>query len=395
MRERLRFPSGFSTAILISVLHGHSPDSKSSRLSSLPEAGDFASLAPIPGEWSPPQPYDGSGTDATDAPGRLDRGPGTSKSEDWARGTKLLALSFATSGLFTLVTYFLPFLRNLPIFGTTAAATWLWTLNPSLAYVGQGIIMGPETTLHMLVGAVVGWAILSPLAHFRAWAPGPVDDWENGSKGWIVWISLAIMLTDALVSLGYLSLRSILPPAVAPQLMKWAAQGLPGLGAIGRRFLQPSRSGYRTFATTDDEAPASASAAAEASTSPALAPVSEQGPDQLEDAPEYQQISWQVLWIGFILSVLLCVVTTRVVFGKHIPLHATIIAVFMALVLSVMGVRALGETDLNPVSGISKLAQLFFAVVIPQTNPSSIVVNLVAGAVVCKFRILPKQAVRC
>jgi uncharacterized oligopeptide transporter (OPT) family protein len=54
----------------------------------------------------------------------------------------------------------------------------------------------------------------------------------------------------------------------------------------------------------------------------------------------------------------------------------------MALLLSIMGVRALGETDLNPVSGISKLAQLIFALVIPQTNKASVLINLVAGAVV-------------
>lgn len=53
----------------------------------------------------------------------------------------------------------------------------------------------------------------------------------------------------------------------------------------------------------------------------------------------------------------------------------------MALVLSIMGVRALGETDLNPVSGISKLAQLFFALIVPQSHPTSVLINLIAGAI--------------
>ena len=51
--------------------------------------------------------------------------------------------------------------------------------------------MGPATTLHMLLGAIIGWGILSPLAKSKGWAPGPVEDWSSGSKGWIVWISLA------------------------------------------------------------------------------------------------------------------------------------------------------------------------------------------------------------
>jgi uncharacterized oligopeptide transporter (OPT) family protein len=46
-----------------------------------------------------------------------------------------------------------------------------------------------------------------------------------------------------------------------------------------------------------------------------------------------------------------------------------------------MGVRALGETDLNPVSGISKLTQLLFAFVTPRSNPNAVTINLIAGAI--------------
>lgn len=48
---------------------------------------------------------------------------------------------------------------------------------------------------------VVGWAILSPLAKFKGWAPGPVGDMSTGSRGWILWVSLAIMCADSIVSL--------------------------------------------------------------------------------------------------------------------------------------------------------------------------------------------------
>ena len=40
-------------------------------------------------------------------------------------------------------------------------------------------------------------------------------------------------------------------------------------------------------------------------------------------------------------------------------------------------VRALGETDLNPVSGLGKISQLVFAIV----QPSNVVANLIAGGV--------------
>lgn len=40
-------------------------------------------------------------------------------------------------------------------------------------------------------------------------------------------------------------------------------------------------------------------------------------------------------------------------------------------------VRALGETDLNPVSGLGKISQLFFALI----QPGNIVANIIAGGV--------------
>jgi hypothetical protein len=40
-------------------------------------------------------------------------------------------------------------------------------------------------------------------------------------------------------------------------------------------------------------------------------------------------------------------------------------------------VRALGETDINPVSGLGKISQLFFAWI----QPGNIVANLIAGGV--------------
>ena len=45
--------------------------------------------------------------------------------------------------------------------------------------------------------------------------------------------------------------------------------------------------------------------------------------------------------------------------------------------LCVISVRALGETDLNPVSGLGKISQLFFAWI----QPGNVVANIIAGGV--------------
>jgi uncharacterized oligopeptide transporter (OPT) family protein len=61
----------------------------------------------------------------------------------------------------------------------------------------------------MMVGAVVGWGILGPIAKVVGWAPGAVSDWEGGGAGWIMWISLAIMLGESMTSLILLIVTSV------------------------------------------------------------------------------------------------------------------------------------------------------------------------------------------
>lgn len=290
---------------------------------------------------------------------------------DWAGNMRLLLMCFVGSGFFTLMTYFFPILRNLPVFGSVAAHTWLWSFNPSLAYVGQGIIMGTETTLHMMLGAVVGWGILSPLAKSRGWAPGDVDDWERGSKGWIIWISLAIMLVDGVVSLAYVAFRPVLSTdlsAVVSSLRQSVDEhGIKGL------WQKPS---HNYSLLLNDEAGPTSYTYETMARNHSSEPLQDH-----DDAPPEERISNTFVSVSLVASIALCILTIHLVFGDLVPLYATTVAVFMALVLSIMGVRALGETDLNPVSGISKLAQLFFAVIIPQSHKSSVLINLIAGAV--------------
>lgn len=79
--------------------------------------------------------------------------------------------------------YFVVITRNLPVFEHLAADKWLWILTLSPGFFGFGMIMGPEITLHMLTGAIVGWGILSPYAKHRGWAQGSIDVWNDGSRG--------------------------------------------------------------------------------------------------------------------------------------------------------------------------------------------------------------------
>jgi uncharacterized oligopeptide transporter (OPT) family protein len=54
---------------------------------------------------------------------------------------------------------------------------------------------------YIALGAVIGWGILSPVAKHNGWAPGPVDDWDTGSRGWILWVGMRLILGDTLIGI--------------------------------------------------------------------------------------------------------------------------------------------------------------------------------------------------
>ena len=355
VRERLKFPSGTATALMISVLHGGAKS-------------DEAKDREIQTQGTEEREELLRDSDRDDQPAQAEE---HDLRADWKTQVRLLLFAFLGSGAYTLIQYFLPILHKLPIFGLNLAKKWVWTLNPSPAYVGQGIIMGPATTFHMLLGAIVGWAILSPLAKTKGWAAGPVNDWETGSKGWIVWVSLAIMLADAVVNLGWLFLRPTI--YYGPDWVKSAKQHYKNSSSWTDLLLGKQLTGYIALAATPN-VPQSPS------TAKPQKPTSDGPPD---DAPPHHLVSNRSVAILLPLTLVICVVCIHITFGAYIPLRLNILAIVLALLLSVMGVRALGETDLNPVSGISKLTQLVFALITP-TGPHqnhSIIINLLAGAV--------------
>ena len=239
--------------------------------------------------------------------------------------------------------------------------------------------MGCATTTHMLFGAILGWGLLSPLAKRNGWASGDVDDWEHGSKGWIVWVSLAIMLADSVVNIGWLVLRPMIH--YGPQ---WMASARDKAHRGELRTVMTPKAVYSRLQDSDpftNPSRLNSDHAGERSdaleNNPKL--TAEDVPEP--DAPPEHLISNRVATGGFVISVVLCIVGVHVAFPGMIPFWATILSILFSLILSLMGVRALGETDLNPVSGISKLTQLAFAAFIPSSSPNAIIINLIAGAI--------------
>lgn len=222
----------------------------------------------------------------------------------------------------TVTSYFIPQLHDIPFLGLPLARNWLWTLNPSPAYVGQGIIMGPATTLHMLLGAIIGWAFLSPLAKSKGWASGPVEDWETGSKGWIVWVSLAIMLADSIISLGWLLLRPTisLGKSYGPRVKDSIQNGTWRDDLRG--LTNPKLRGYSPVHlddhSTEDE---HSSHLAKVKTADAPEP----------DAPPEHLIGTKTTAVGLVLSLAVCVVAIQYAFAGLISIPLTLLSLVLGM----------------------------------------------------------------
>lgn len=275
--------------------------------------------------------------------------------ENWRLNMWALGLSFTASAIYTILQYFFPVVSTVPIFDwlsgmtVSVASTWQWYLTPSLSYVGQGVIMGFPTTASMLLGCVVGWGILSPVVTNKKWVTGPVGSSTSGARGWILWISLGVMIAEAVVSL---------------------------LGVIVLSLIAHYRRNIRTKRRAERRAALEASAA---QTGAEIDAFSEEDEDEEEEDAPIDQLVPLKMWVcGLLLSSALCLLLIWVVFRHdNMPVYATLLAVVLGCLLSVLGVRALGSTDLNPVSGIGKVSQFVFAGVVP----GGIVANLIAGGI--------------
>ncbi|KAK5583572.1 hypothetical protein RB653_005169 [Dictyostelium firmibasis] len=329
--EKLKFPSGAATAQMIKVLHNLKDSEVHSELlvkdihggggggGGIDSMSDGIQLIE-----DSPRGYYGDEDDLLTYDEKQIK-----IKKSWDKKVKVLFYSFLVSFIYTMLSYFFPILSSLPIFGNYVKTTFFWTLTPSLSYVGQGMIMGTRTGVSTLIGAIIGWGILGPIAHSAGWTitsntPGASKSSSLiGVKGWVLWISLFIMLAESLVSLSVLVIRMV--------LIKF--------GVI------KNYNGKFSDAQCVDPAP-----------------VSQRVPN--------------LWWIaGTVASGILCVVIVSPLFGLEI--YETVIAVVLSLLTSILAVRALGETDINPVSGIGKISQIIFAVV----SPKNILANLVAGAI--------------
>lgn len=371
IKEKLPFPSGSATATLISVMHGTEiyDDEQEAKAIKKHENALLNKTS---------MSQDMENYLANDETEQEEDSPVKQNSQEpsvYSKNIHSLLITFLVSATYTLVSYFVPVLKNLPIFGTNLSNKYKWNFQPSPAYIGQGIIMGLPTVSYMLFGAILGWGILAPLAKSKNWAPGAIDDWIHGGQGWILWISLSVMISDSLVSFLIVTFKSI---RSGIKIMKdLNTQRHYTEATLQTLELQQSLLNEDSDRNSNEDPSNSTYSGQRAKT----AETSSISPLSRAEIQKDYLVSNTITFSGIILSSILCLISIRIVFGSIVPYYAAVVAIVLALFFSVLGVRALGETDLNPVSGIGKLSQLIFAVVIPANHPSKILINLVAGGV--------------
>lgn len=395
IKQNLKFPSGSATATLISVFHNFPLRVSKNTIKTINldnNDDNILSHANVLNSNSSNNNNNGINNNCNVNDENVDENlslicthsfnepliPKIPEVESYSRDITILLLTALFASIYTLTSYFIPQIRTIPIFGTYISNEYLINFSPSPAYIGQGIIMGFETTFGMFIGMILGWFILSPFVKKIGWAPGETSDWKNGSEGWIMWISLAIMIADSLVSLGLMSYSSFISFYYNVNVKN----DRKNLEVVDEdSSLQNDNSSY---SSTENIPPNSLSSNESDSNKRHLTyfkqdvSVDTKNETNIDDD---EAINFYVPTVGILLLCPVLIFSIRFIFGSIVPTWLLLLTVSISLILSLIGVKSLGETDLNPVSGIGKLSQLLTALVIPASTPGAVLINLIVGAI--------------
>lgn len=255
----------------------------------------------------------------------------------YARGSEALArvymlLAGAAAGAAVKFTSFFAKLHawapplSLPASSTSAAGVSKYTFanlglsfDPSVLMIGVGMIIGLRAGISLIIGAVLSWAWLAPMALDAGWAmplpDAPPDKmWFGTINKWMLWPGVAMMVTAALTSFAF-SWKSVV------------------------NALRGSRS----------------SAAGD-----------EQGS---HDVP-------RKIFLGALGVALVLATVTQIAFFD-IPAWIAVLAVLLTFVLAIVAARVSGETGITPVGPMGKVTQLIFGVL----SPGNVAGNLMAANV--------------
>lgn len=191
-----------------------------------------------------------------------------------------------------------------------------FSLEPSVLMIGVGAIIGIRAGISLMLGAVVSWLWLAPIALDEGWAtPGPLEPdamWFGPINKWMLWPGVAMMVTASLTSFAF----------------------------SGKSMMNAMR---RTKGAVEDP----------------------------NDVP-------RKVFLGALVGALaLAAITQTAFFG--IPLWLAIGAVLFTFVLAIVAGRVSGETGITPVGPMGKVTQLVFGVLSPGDVAGNLMAANVTG----------------
>jgi uncharacterized oligopeptide transporter (OPT) family protein len=191
-------------------------------------------------------------------------------------------------------------------------------LDPSFLMVGFGMITGIRIGISILLGALLGWACLAPIAIGNGWVQAGASDpdisWFGPLVEWLLWPGATLMVVCSLASFAAAALRSRAQAPGAGQ-----DQGRP------RRF----------FRNVQSYLP------------------------------------------GFAVVFVLCVVVQVAIFD--IGIFEASVAVLLSYVLAIVAARVSGETAITPIGALGKITQLTFGLISPGNVTANLMTANVTG----------------
>jgi len=197
-----------------------------------------------------------------------------------------------------------------------------FALEPTVMMYGVGMLIGPRVGVSMLIGAVLSWGVLAPMAFDAGWMPpgkaDPEANWFVAGLQWLLWPGVAMMVASALTSFAF-SWRSFV--------------------AVFRRG-----GGKDEPAAGDDGS-----------------------------------LTRRAFIVSLVAVTAFAVVLQVSMFD--IAAWAAFLGVLMTFVLALVAARVSGETNITPVGAMGKVTQLAFAVLAPgQPAANLMAANVTGGA---------------
>ncbi|KAI8811822.1 OPT oligopeptide transporter protein-domain-containing protein [Cladochytrium replicatum] len=269
---------------------------------------------------------------------------------------KLMLCAFSLSTATSLISYWVYIFEKVHVvywvgkavgsaYLQTADATWGWFFAPNFAFYGAGFITPPNILLSFLLGSVVAFGIGGPTmlnSGYLVSALGWGKSGNGSAQSWWFWPGIALMLFTAFAELA----------------VNWRLLATAGGGVI-RQFISSIQTAAKRLRRRG-RGESSEALVVDGTVSDDETSTAAKNKEIIDD-PVPPELQIPTLWwtSGLLVSIVLTCFVMGFFFG--IPVYQSLLSIVFAFLLSLVGIIAAGQTDINPISTLAKVVQVTFA----------------------------------